>query len=150
MVRIKKFLESVEHGEEIISELEDFFVYSHLGEKYDIEIEKNGGYQDLGSGRVRVKNIAKVVILNSKSIGIGDFIEDIKQTISMMEKLSDYSVCIVAFTDYGFYNEYEDMINKPPGPKLKTLIEGNLTNWRRIVLLVYNKTLKISLFGPLS
>ena len=65
MIRIKKFLESVEHDESI-SEIEDFFVYSDLGDRYDIEVERIDGYHDLSSGRV--KNIAKVVILNSKSL----------------------------------------------------------------------------------
>lgn len=106
MIRIKKFLESVEHDESI-SEIEDFFVYSDLGDRYDIEVERIYGYHDLSSGRV--KNIAKVVILNNNSIGMRDFIEDAKQTISRMEKLSDHSVSIVTFHDYGFHYQYEDI-----------------------------------------
>jgi hypothetical protein len=146
MIRIKKFLESVEHDESI-SEIEDFFVYSDLGDRYDIEVERIDGYHDLSSGRV--KNIAKVVILNSKSIGIKDFINDIKQDISRMEKLSDYSVSIIIFDDYGFHVEYELMrallrhrvSHGKISSGLTSLLDKNENWWKRIVLYIYNKTL---------
>lgn len=137
MIRIKKFLESVEHDESI-SEIEDFFVYSDLGDRYDIEVERIYGYHDLSSGRV--KNIAKVVILNNNSIGMRDFIEDAKQTISRMEKLSDHSVSIVTFHDYGFHYQYEDIRSESFGVGLKSAINGNV-GWKRIILFVYNKTI---------
>lgn len=86
-------------------------------------------------------NGSPVLGLPYSSIGIKDFIDDIKQATSRMEKLSDYSVSIIIFDDYGFHTEYESMSHGKIGPGLTSLLDKNENWWKRIVLYTYNKTL---------
>jgi hypothetical protein len=144
MIYIKSFLESVENND-VVNEVEDFFVYSHLDKDYDIEAkELTGGGSNLQKS-IGGPDLVKIVLLNINKKGIKDVMEDIKPVVSRMENFSHYAVSLIIFTGYGFHTDYQNIRKNTlgrcsrSGPGLSSLINVNDNTEERIVLFIYKK-----------
>ena len=142
MIYIKRFLESVENND-VVNEIEDFFVYSHLDKDYDVESKELTGHQPVFGGG---PDLVKIVLLNINKKGIKDVMEDIKPVVSRMENFSHYAVSLIIFTGYGarkrgrgFHTDYQNIRKNTLGPGLSSLINVNDNTEERIVLFIYKK-----------